>query len=431
MNKGIMTDMFSGGWAMEQAALIRFQQAIESLPAAGDVYAIEVDKPAPKLRVEYGVAIIAISGVLMQEVPRWLSFWGIKATAYGDIIFQVAEAVADPKVESIRLDVNSPGGQVAGVALAAEAIKAARLVKPVVANADGLTASSAYWLASQATGIKAVDQNTLVGSIGVLSVYYDWSKYEEKLGIRPVVIRSGEHKGMGIDKITDSQIAAVQEIVDGQADNLIAAVATGRGMSEESVRELATGQLWIAAAAVENKLIDAITNQRAASSSSAAREQSKGVNTMKTDEENKTENKVDREAIAEQTKAAERQRLTDIKSACAGDVEFAMDAWERGLSATEAKAEFADVLLKRLDVETAKNKAAAAADNGAEPLRRAKTGVDTAAGDFMSVSRARARQDNTTVTVAMLAVAREQPELHAEFKETQQESGQRRFVGHK
>lgn len=431
MNKGIMTDMFSGGWAMEQAALIRFQQAIESLPAAGDVYAIKVDKPAPKLRVENGVAIIAISGVLMQTVPSWLSFFGIKATAYSDIISQVAEAVADTKVESIRLDVNSPGGQVAGVALAAEAIMAARLVKPVDANADGLTASAAYWLASQATGIKAVDQNTLVGSIGVLSVYYDWSKYEEKAGIRPIVIRSGEHKGMGIDKITDSQIAAVQEVIDGMADNFIAAVAEGRGMSEEAVRELATGQLWIAAAAVENKLIDAITNQRAASSSSAARERGKGVNTMKTDEENKTESKVDREAIAEQVKAAERQRLTDIKSACAGDVEFAIGAWERGLSATEAKAEFADVLLKRLDAETAKNKATAAADNGAEPLRRARTGVDAAAGDFMSVSRARARQDNTTVTVAMLAVAREQPELHAEFKETQQASGQRRFVGHK
>ena len=433
MNKGIMTDIFSGGWAMERTALIRFQQAIESLPAAGDVYAIKVDRPALKLRVENGVAIIAIAGVLMQDVPSWLSFFGIKATAYSDIISQVAEAAADPKVKSIQLDVNSPGGQVAGVALTAEAIASARLVKPVVANADGLTASAAYWLASQATGIGAGDENTLVGAIGVFSVYYDWSKFEEKVGIRPIVIRSGEHKGMGIDEITDSQIAAVQEVVDGQANNFIAAVADGRGMSQEAVRELATGQLWIAAAAVENKLIDAITNQRAASSSSAAQEQSKGAKIMKTQEEKNAENQVDREAIAEQTKTAERQRLTDIKSACNGDVEFAMGAWERGLSVTEAKAEYADVLQKRLDVETATNKAAAAvaaaAADGADPLRRGASDTATGTGDFMTVARARARRDNITVTQAMLAVAREQPELHAEFKETQRDSGQRRFVG--
>ncbi len=417
---------------MEQTALIRFQQAIESLPAAGDVYAIEVDRPAPKLRVEYGVAIIAISGVLMQDVPSWLAFFGIAATAYSDIISRVSEAAADPKVKSIQLDVNSPGGQVAGVALTVAAIMAARQEKPVIANADGLTASAAYWLASQATSIAAVDENTLVGAIGVYSVYYDWSKYEEKLGIRPIVIRSGEHKGMGLDEITDSQIAAVQEVIDGMASNFISAVADGRGMSAEAVRELATGQLWIAAAAVENKLIDAITNQRAASSSSAAQEQGKGAKTMKTDEEKNAETKVDREAVAEQTKAAERQRLTDIKSACNGDVEFAIGAWERGLSVTEAKAEYADVLQKRLDVETAKNKtaaAAAAAADGADPLRRESSDGATGAGDFMAVARARARQDNTTVTQAMVALQREQPELHAEFIQAQRESGQRRFAG--
>lgn len=431
MNKGIIADMFSGGWAMERTALIRFQQAIESLPAAGDIYAIEVDMPALKLRVENGVAIIAISGVLLQDVPSWLAVFGIKATAYSDIISQVSEAVADPKVESIRLDINSPGGQVAGNALAAEAIASARLVKPVVANADSLTASAAYWLASQAASIAAVDENTLVGSIGVYSVYYDWTKFDERIGRRPIVIRSGEHKGMGIDEITDSQIAAVQEVIDGMADNFIAAVADGRGMSQEAVRELATGQLWIAAAAVENKLIDAITNQRAASSSSAAQERGKGAKTMKTDEENKTENKIDREAIVEQTRSADRQRLTDIKSACNGDADFAGDAWFRGLSVTEAKAEFADVLQKRLDAEIAKSKAAAAAEEGAEPLRRAASNQATGEGDFMAVARARARKDNITVTAAMLAVAREQPELHAEFIQTQRESGQRRFVGHR
>ncbi len=255
---GFAVEMKMHRWAMEPAALQAFMDALASLPATAALPAIDVAAPRRGLKVHNGTAVIAVSGVLLKTFPAWLRLWGIVGTGYDEIRAQLDEAMASKSVKAIELHVASPGGVVDGLADTADAIRAARQTKPVTAVVEDLAASAAYWLASQAQEIEA-NRTAEIGSIGVYTVYVDRSKADKKRGRKIIVIRSGEHKGMGVDGVTDEQVNAVQEIVDALNTQFVNAVAEGRGLPSERIRALATGRLWLADAAREYKLIDVVT----------------------------------------------------------------------------------------------------------------------------------------------------------------------------
>jgi len=216
--------------------------------------------PDQLYRLDDGIAIIPISGYLLEAVPKWMTQMEIAATAYLWVSKAAEKAATDTRVKRIHLAVNSPGGMVAGVKGAADAIFNARQFKPTTAHVEYLCTSAAYWLTSQAEIISA-ESNCLIGGIGVYTYFVDTSKAQEKEGIEVLVVRSGEHKGMGLDKITNKQVAAVQQYIDATAEIVIQDVAAGRGVSEGQIAEHATGQVWIAAAAQARGLID-IVDQR-------------------------------------------------------------------------------------------------------------------------------------------------------------------------
>src|SRR5690606_12609791 len=101
-------------------------------------------------------------------------------------------------VGTIVLDVDSPGGGVYGVAEFAEEIYKARGQKRIVAVANSMAASAAYWIATAADEL-VVTPGGEVGSIGVYMLHEDWSGAYEKAGIKPTVIKFGENKAEGID----------------------------------------------------------------------------------------------------------------------------------------------------------------------------------------------------------------------------------------
>jgi len=247
---------------MEPRALdALFMQIAEIKVDMNEMAKIEVQE-AIKPVVNGDTAVIAIKGILMKKVPFIFHLFGIETTSYTDIQGQISYALADNKVKKILLDIDSPGGVVAGVMETGNAIAAAGQMKKTTAQIEDLGASGAYWLASQASKITATP-NTEVGSIGVYAVYVDYSKRAEEDGIQVHVVKSGEHKGMGVmgAKISDEQLAAVQEIVNGLSDNFIKAVSTGRGLSTAAVRELSDGRLWLAEKARTNGLIDSVINK--------------------------------------------------------------------------------------------------------------------------------------------------------------------------
>jgi signal peptide peptidase SppA len=147
------------------------------------------------------------------------------------------EAMADPDVGSILIDVDSPGGQVGGVEELAAEIHKARGQKPITAVANQLAASAAYWVASAADEL-IITPSGEVGSIGVFAMHQDISAYLEKEGVKIDLIHAGKFKTEGnpYEPLTEESRAAIQSRVDEYYEMFVGAVARNRGVKRADVR---------------------------------------------------------------------------------------------------------------------------------------------------------------------------------------------------
>jgi len=418
-------------WAMEPTRLKSFVEFVAEHPLSENLAAVSISAKPREIRMEGTTAIVPISGVLLKTVPMWVRWWGLAATGYDEIQQMIGAAVNNGAVENIRLQIDSPGGQVDGLVEAADAIFAARQSKTVTATIEDLGASAAYWLASQAENITA-GRNTEVGSIGIYSVYVDYSKMADDMGAKVIVIRSGPHKGMGVTgaPITDEQVAAVQKIIDAMADNFIGAVSAGRGMESDRVKELATGQLWIAADAKKRGLIDEVTQSNVGTESGDndnAESESKnksGVDLM--DDEKKTE--VDVEQIRKDAQESalndERERVAALNKEFADDPAFAVKATQEGWTLAEAKAEYCDVLKEKLAAQPkADNKV-----DGVPPIASDGSGDGETGADFIAAARELAEEKNIGITAAMRRLKRRNPAGYAKFRHECEMRGQEMYA---
>jgi len=420
MINSIVSEYQSQLWLMEPASLAAFVKRLAGLPVNAVLPNVKIEQRKSKLKVANSVAQIDIRGVLLDTVPGWLRLWGLDVTGYDEIAEQVKEASEREDVTGIMLNVDSPGGMVAGIADAADAIYNVRGGMDVRATIKNLGASAAYWLSSQADYITAADNNTLVGSIGVYTYFIDYTKLEDDSGIKVIVIRSGEHKGMGLDTITENQISSVQEYIDATAANFIDAVSQGRRVEREKIEKLATGQLWIAKKADEIGLIDRVFEGRKQNSSDLD-----GEIAMKNEQEQIDAQIAENEKKAieqERQKAvdAERKRAAEIREAFLDDAEFAIKAIAEGWSLQEAQAEYSDILRERLKEQAkAAEKNQSKAEKPAEGTAAIATdGTDDAGGeDFLTEARKISEEKKISMAAAMSQLARKKPQLHAEFKE--------------
>jgi ClpP class serine protease len=192
-------------------------------------------------------AHIRIEGLLSPEGPDiWDLFRGYGGVSYWDIVNALGRAKNDPRAKSVILDINSPGGSVDGVDQTWQAVRT--VGKPVTTHAGGLLASAAYWIASGTDAIYAEDPTSEIGSIGVLVAAYDWSKWEENIGIREIIITSSNAPDKAPDPATKhgretllSQLNALERI-------FYARVSEGRGVTAEHIAEhFGRGGLLVAA----------------------------------------------------------------------------------------------------------------------------------------------------------------------------------------
>ena len=183
--------------------------------AAGKLFALpQTEAPKSILSVENGVATIDIKGPLLPSVDEFdRSILG--ATGLNEIESAVREAAADPAVDSIVLNIDSPGGTVRGTPEAADAIFDAAQTKPVTAHTSGTMASAAYWLGSQAQAV-TMTRSASVGSIGVMVPHIDQSKRAEMLGVKVELFTTGKFKAAGFPgtSLTESQRELIQERID-------------------------------------------------------------------------------------------------------------------------------------------------------------------------------------------------------------------------
>jgi len=160
----------------------------------------------------------------------------------------------------VVLDVDSPGGAVNGVEELADEMLRARGQKPVVAVANTLAASAAYWIATAADEV-VVTPSGEVGSIGVFAVHEDFSAALEAAGIRVSLVSAGKYKmeGNPYEPLGDEGRAALQERVDDYYGMFVGAVARGRGVAAKDVREgFGQGRLVGARQAVELGMADRV-----------------------------------------------------------------------------------------------------------------------------------------------------------------------------
>lgn len=155
------------------------------------------------------------------------------------LLSQIMDSLAnDPSVDTIVLDINTPGGAVTGTQEAADAVYRAARKKTVVGIINPLCASAGYWIGSQCTKLVAVPSGD-IGSIGVFMCHYDCSAMFADAGIKPTFIYAGEFKteGNSLEPLGDEAKAFYQSEVDQTYDDFMTAVARGRGVTKDVVLE--------------------------------------------------------------------------------------------------------------------------------------------------------------------------------------------------
>lgn len=204
-----------------------------------------------------GTAMIGVFGSLVNR-GAWLGS-SSGETSYEGLQFQINHAAANPRVNGIVLDIESPGGEAVGAFETADVVRAAASKKTVVASVNGMAASAAYAIASGASKIFTAPTGVL-GSIGVVLMHADYSKMLEKKGIATTLIFAGKHKvdGNPFQPLPDGVRSDLQAEVNKFYDMFVQTVANGRqGLTADAIMSM-EAQTFIGADAVQMKLADAV-----------------------------------------------------------------------------------------------------------------------------------------------------------------------------
>jgi capsid assembly protease len=230
----------------------------------GDPEALEtrLGKPLENTRTvdirSNGVAIVPVTGPIFRYANLFTRFSG--GTATGVLATDIQTALDERSVRAILIDVNSPGGEAAGVNELADMIFAARARKPIWAYVGGMGASGGYWIPSAASRV-FIDKTALLGSIGVVMSYRDTRARDEKAGVRDVEIVSSASPDKRLDPTTEVGRAKVLSIVDDMANVFVDAVARNRGVPREKVlNDFGRGHLLVGDKAVAAGMADGISS---------------------------------------------------------------------------------------------------------------------------------------------------------------------------
>lgn len=190
-----------------------------------------------------GVAVIGISGTLVKKASWLDAESGLQS--YESIRSQFGDAVADPRIRGILLDVDSPGGEVGGLFDLADEVFAARQEKPVYAIANDEAFSAAYALASSAEKL-LVTRTGGVGSVGVIAVHLDQSGFDEKVGRKFTAVYAGARKNdfSTHQPLTDDARATLQTEIDRLYEIFVGAVGRNRDLKAALVRNTEAGLFY-------------------------------------------------------------------------------------------------------------------------------------------------------------------------------------------
>lgn len=178
-----------------------------------------------------------------------------------EAIEEIKEYADDPGIKAIVLRVDSPGGAVAPSQEIYEEVQKAMTKKKVVVSMGSVAASGGYYIAAPATRVVA-NPGTLTGSIGVIMEVPNIEGLMGKLGIKTEVVKSGKHKDLAsiFRTMGEEERKILQEVLDDVHEQFIEAVAAGRKLPLDKVREMADGRVFTGRQAKEIGLVDELGN---------------------------------------------------------------------------------------------------------------------------------------------------------------------------
>ncbi|WP_314722389.1 S49 family peptidase [Rahnella variigena] len=209
-----------------------------------------------------GIAIIPIQGTLVQKLGTLRPYSGM--TGYDGIRACFLRALNDSEVKAICLDIDSPGGEVAGCFDLVDEIYAARGSKPVWAILSESAYSAAYALASAADKI-IVPRTGGVGSVGVIVMHVDWSQKIKNDGLQVTIITYGDRKAESnpYEPLSETARKSIQSDIDEMGRLFVSTVSRNRGITEKTVRDTEAA-CFLGADGVQLGLADRVASPDAA-----------------------------------------------------------------------------------------------------------------------------------------------------------------------
>lgn len=202
--------------------------------------------PSKGLSFANRIGVISIEGMITNPEP---------------FLKQLVEFKKDGRIKAIILRINSPGGAVGPSQEIYREVRKTIKTKKVIASMSTLAASGGYYIAAAADKIVA-NPGTISGSIGVIMEFVQVEDLLGKLGIGLEVVKSGEFKDIGSPhrKMSSRDREIVEGLTQEVRNQFVEAVAEGRNLPVEAVREIADGRILTGARCKELGLVDSLGN---------------------------------------------------------------------------------------------------------------------------------------------------------------------------
>ena len=206
------------------------------------------------------VAVIQLDGTITSAPQDYFTTTGITPERVRSLLDQ---AEANPAVKALVVRVNSPGGSVVASDEIYNAFRAYE--KPMVVSMGDTAASGGFYIACGGDYVMA-HPDTLTGSIGVISQFFNAEELLEKVGVDAIVITTGEFKDIGslYRDMTQEEREIWRAILDQVYEDFVAVVADARDLPEEDVREVADGRVFTGQQALEMGLVDGVGTRQTA-----------------------------------------------------------------------------------------------------------------------------------------------------------------------
>ena len=204
-----------------------------------------IGRPAP---FAFGdkIGIVEVKGVIAQS---------------SGIIEEIHQYDEDEGVKAIILRIDSPGGGVGPSQEIYREILKVKSRKKVITSMGSVAASGGYYIAC-ASDLIVANPGTITGSIGVLMEFTNIEELFKKIGIKGVVLKSGEHKDIGspFREMTPQERKIIQSVIDNVHRQFIQAVSEGRKLDRAKVAEIADGRILTGEQAKQLGLVDQLGN---------------------------------------------------------------------------------------------------------------------------------------------------------------------------